>query len=57
MINFLYNRADEVVVMTKFAEHEMVEEYGVKREKICIIPNPIAADYTEDGSEEWIRCV
>lgn len=54
MINFLYNRADEVVVMTKFAENEMVEEYGVKREKICIIPNPIAADYTEDGSEEWI---
>lgn len=54
MINWLYNRADKVVVMTKFAENEMAEEYGVKRKKICIIPNPIAPDYTEDGSEEWI---
>ena len=54
MINFLYNRADKVVVMTKFAENEMTEEYGIKREKISIIPNPIALDYTEDGEEEWI---
>lgn len=53
LIKHMYNHADSVVVMTDYAMREMMEIYGVRREKLVKIPNPIARLENTNESNEW----
>ncbi len=41
ILGFFYNKADKVIVMTDYARKDMHNTYKVKKNKICIIPNPV----------------
>ncbi|MCD7724856.1 MAG: glycosyltransferase [Clostridiales bacterium] len=52
-LNFVYNRADAVVVLSRYGKADMIRSYGIKRELLKIIPNHIRQmkDVKEEG--EW----
>lgn len=41
IMRHFYNRADKIVVMTKYAKKDMIDNWGIKQNKLCIIPNPV----------------
>ena len=54
VIKCLYNRADKVIVLSKYGKIDMVKNYGIKNSKIAIIPNAvIERDYDNNISWEY----
>lgn len=55
ILKFVYNRADKIIVMSNYAMKEMRYIYGIKKEKLCKIPNPVSIyNNVEIQSEsEW----
>lgn len=47
----VYSNADKVVVMSQFAYNEMVNIYGLPKEKVKIIPNSVAPMFKGDSEE------
>lgn len=44
----LYSMADKVVVLSRFGRNDMVENYGIRRSKLVVIPNAvIPRDFNE----------
>ena len=41
VLNMLYNRADEIVVLSKYGKRDMVQNYGIKKSKLMVIPNAV----------------
>lgn len=41
LLHFLYNRANKVIVMTKYCKNDLVKHYGIQTSKIKIIKNPV----------------
>ncbi len=54
LIGFLYNRADCVVTISHYGARDMVENYGIKRNKIKIIPNSVETASSQRNDDEWI---
>lgn len=55
LIHFFYSRADQVVVLTKYAKKEMISKYGIPEKKITIIPNSIfEPDEKICKNDKWI---
>lgn len=47
----VYSNADKVVVMSRFAYKEMVDIYGISKEKVKVIPNSVAPMFKEEVRE------
>lgn len=41
IIKYLYNRASEIVVLSKYGKDDMIKNYGIKKEIIRVIPNAV----------------
>lgn len=41
ILNKLYNRADEVIVLSRYGKRDMIQNYGIKRSKLNLIPNAV----------------
>lgn len=55
VLRFMYNHADKVIVMTDYAVREMSHRYGIRKEKLIKIPNPLPymEAHTEEGTWEY----
>lgn len=53
IINFFYNHADYVVVMSNYAKNEMVDYYKINKKRIVRIPNPIIPITFIEDNELW----
>lgn len=55
VIRFFYNRADKTIVMADYGKKELVDIYGVKKERIMKIPVPVAKlkERETDQTEQW----
>lgn len=52
VLNMLYNRADKIVVLSKYGKRDMIQNYGIKQSKLMVIPNAvIPRDF--DKSVPW----
>lgn len=52
VIQCLYNRADKVIVLSGYGKRDMVKNYGIREDKIAVIPN--AAVYRNVKSDaQW----
>lgn len=41
LISFLYNRSDQVIVLSKYGKKDMIKNYGIRKSEIRIIPNGV----------------
>lgn len=54
LLRILYNKANKVIVMTKFCERDLINNYGIKKSLIRIIKNPVFINETgETTSPSW----
>lgn len=56
-LKHLYNKADKIVVMTRYARQDMIKNWGVRKELLELIPNPVkdrAGELAELEKPEWI---
>lgn len=54
LLRILYNKAYKVIVMTKFCERDLINNYGIKNSLIQIIKNPVFINETgETASPIW----
>ncbi len=53
-IRLLYNKADRIVVPAKLVQHDLVDHFGVKKDKIAVIYNFIDPDFVEKQKMESI---
>lgn len=51
----LYNLADKIVVMTRYAKHDLVDHYGIKHNKITIIENSLDVDDIDNKKNEKVN--
>src|SRR6056297_3595846 len=52
MIKYLYPRADKIVVLSKFLQEELSQEYGIDKSLLEIIPNPINLEKIAEKKKE-----
>lgn len=53
-IRRVYSRADNVVVMSRFAYRDMRDIYGISENRITVIPNSVALEHRNEGTDdEW----
>lgn len=56
LLRVLYNQADQIIVMTKYAVMDMFKNYNIKRSKMVIIQNPLMLgdlDNSDCTNENW----
>ena len=54
VLNMLYNRADAIVVLSKYGKRDMVQNYGIRQSKLMVIPNAvIPRDFDKSISWEY----
>lgn len=57
LLRILYNQADKIIVMTKYAMNDMIKSYGIKKNRMAIIQNPLMLkDYadSDNTNKNWI---
>ena len=41
LIRYFYNRADRIIAVSKGVKDDLIAEYNLKKDKICVIYNPV----------------
>ena len=53
LLRHLYNKADLVVAISHYGKADLIRHYGVKREKIKVIPNSVETSAEHRNGERW----
>ncbi len=53
LIKYLYNKADCVITISRYGMKDMVENYGIRKKIIKVIPNSIETSEELFTSEQW----
>lgn len=52
-LKLLYNKADKIIVMSKFGKKDMVNNYKINPQIISIIQNPVISHRKQQKNKEW----
>jgi len=55
LIKLLFNRAERIIVVSRGIESELVKNFGIKKEKIQLIYNPIDVEKIQNMSQETLE--
>lgn len=54
ILPLVYNNADNIVVMTKYAKRDLIQQWHIKEKIIKIIENPLDFNYIKDSLKEAV---
>ncbi len=52
-IRLLYNRSDRIVTVSRFVGIDLIRKYGIRKSKVCVVPNPALMQGEAGEFERW----
>jgi glycosyltransferase involved in cell wall biosynthesis len=65
LVGLAYNRADKVISLSKGVAEDLIHEFGVVEDKVCVVYNPVDFVFIEDkkvrpigqNDNSWPKCI